>query len=215
MVSIFHTCNTGAEPLCFCDGTLACELFWPLPALPLCPLAAASAPPCAGWRVPAALSAQPVAPSPPPAAAGTSSGPGPPPHAAYGSDHHAPAKPRQQEVGGGRETASMCLQINPGQNRQTDAYAQKQVSMRQLTIILVKWTLKKVWMFEVVSGSSRILLYYLLQSADGLCLVINDFGFNFEGIILPLILFPLSLQLSAQHLYPGLQAPAVLSQWCS
>lgn len=69
------------------------------------------------------------------------------------------------------------------------------------------WRGDRIWVFFLCV----FLLYYLFEFAYGLCLVINDFGFDFEGIIVPLILFLLRLQLSAQHLNPGLQASTVLS----
>lgn len=53
--------------------------------------------------------------------------------------------------------------------------------------------------------------HYLFEFAYGFCLVINDFGFDFKRIDVPLVLFFLSLQLSAQHLYPGLQSSTILS----
>lgn len=39
---------------------------------------------------------------------------------------------------------------------------------------------------------------YLFEFADGFCLIINNFTFDFKGISVSLILFLLSLQLGAQ-----------------
>ena len=52
----------------------------------------------------------------------------------------------------------------------------------------------------------------LFQLADGRRLVVYDLGFDPEAVAVLLAVLPLRLQLRGQHLHPGLQAPAVLSQ---
>lgn len=52
----------------------------------------------------------------------------------------------------------------------------------------------------------------LFKFANGLSLVFHDFGFDFKSVLVPLVLFSLSLQLSGQSLNPGLQTTTILSQ---
>ena len=66
------------------------------------------------------------------------------------------------------------------------------------------------FMFRFMFPGKQNLHAHIFEFLDGVSLVINDLGFDLEGIILPLQLLPEGDPFSLKGLDPGLQATPVL-----